>query len=100
MGCGHSLGGTVMHELAYRLQNNASYSFTRVDVFNPGASIFHRMYTPVSRTQFYSHRVVGDIVSYWYQSVGKTLEYEPKAEYNVHAMGHFLPNRHKTKLSL
>merc|ERR1719221_1093995 len=37
------------------------------------------MYTTLFKTQFYSHRVIGDVVSYCYKSVGKALEYEPKA---------------------
>ncbi|CAE8644121.1 unnamed protein product, partial [Polarella glacialis] len=41
-GCGHSLGGTVMHELACRFEEEPAYAFTTVD--------------------FYSHRVAGDLI--------------------------------------
>mmetsp|Transcript_120504 Transcript_120504/g.341490 ORF Transcript_120504/g.341490 Transcript_120504/m.341490 type:complete len:327 (-) Transcript_120504:84-1064(-) len=93
VGCGHSLGGSVMHELAYRLESEDRFAFTRVDVFNPGSSPLRRQYTTLNKTEFYSHRVVGDIVSYSYQSVGKSLVYAPQTGYSVHSMGHFLPPR-------
>ncbi|CAE8615345.1 unnamed protein product [Polarella glacialis] len=51
-GCGHSLGGTVMHELACRFEEEPAYAFTTVDVFNAG---------------FYSHRVAGDLVSCFHE---------------------------------
>merc|ERR1712226_187282 len=32
-GCGHSLGGTVMHELAQMMEKTPALAFKRVDVF-------------------------------------------------------------------
>lgn len=92
-GCGHSLGGVVMHELAYSLGDQREYAFTRVDVFNAGGSPFGRSQTPLADTEFLSHRVVGDLVSYFYQPLGRTVLYEPDPEHSVHLMGHFLPRK-------
>jgi len=94
-GCGHSLGGTIMHELAYSLGDEPKYAFTRVDVFNAGGSPFRQSQTPLLTTEFFSHRVVGDLVSYFYEAGGRTVLYNADPEHNIHLMGHFLPPKGK-----
>merc|ERR1712039_10772 len=56
-GCGHSLGGSVMHEIACSLEKEAKYAFARVDVFNPGGSPFQRRADPLTLTKFFAHCV-------------------------------------------
>jgi hypothetical protein len=95
-GCGHSLGGSVMHELAYVFEKRPEYRFTRVDVFNAGASPFQRRNSALKHTVLMSHRVTGDLVSYFYDPPGGgTIEHKERPQFGgAHWMGHFLPRRH------
>lgn len=99
-GCGHSLGGSIMHELAYKMEREPEYAFERVDVFNAGGSPLRRTYTGLRRTQFNSHRVKGDIVSAFYGSIGNDKEYTPHPDHNSHAMATFLPPRQKSLVEM
>ncbi|CAK0882928.1 unnamed protein product [Prorocentrum cordatum] len=94
-GCGHSLGGSVMHELAYVFEKSPRYRFTRVDVFNAGGSPLQRRNAALKHTVFLSHRVTGDLVSYFYDPPGGgTIEHKERPQFGgAHWMGHFLPRR-------
>lgn len=99
-GCGHSLGGSIMHELAYNLEKEPDYAFVRVDVFNAGGSPLRRRYTALNRTEFNSHRVVGDLVSLFYEPPGgKTIEHDRVPNIDAHRLVHFLPIRRVRVLS-
>jgi len=99
-GCGHSLGGSIMHELAYNLEKESDYAFVRVDVFNAGGSPLRRRYTALNRTEFNSHRVVGDLVSLFYEPPGgKTIEHDRVPNIDAHRLVHFLPIRRARALS-
>lgn len=91
-GCGHSLGGTVMTELAHFLEDQQGYAFDRVDVFNTGASPLARGYTNLKRTEFNAHRVQGDLVSKFFRT-GTVLEHPARPEFCSHSLQHFLPEK-------
>jgi len=102
-GCGHSLGGTVMHEMAYRLEREPDYAFQRVDVFNAGGSPLRRRYTALSRTEFNAHRVAGDPLSSFYVPPGGNSrednllhERRPGAANGAHGLENFLPMPRRT----
>lgn len=94
-GCGHSLGGAVMHELAYLFETHPNCRFTRVDVFNAGGSPLQRRYSALRHTVLMSHRVTGDLVSYFYEPPGGgTIDHKVRPQCGgAHWMGHFLPRR-------
>lgn len=91
-GCGHSLGGTVMTELAHILENDELFKFTRVDVFNTGGSPLSRGYVGLSKTVFFAHRVPGDWVSRFFHVPG-IQEHPQRPEHCSHSLHHFLPER-------
>lgn len=99
-GCGHSLGGTVMHELAYTLEGDTELSFVRVDVFNAGGSPLRRRYTALDQTLFFSHRVDGDFVSRWYEPPGgQNLDYKGRRGQGAHFLTNFLPRRRASTIA-
>lgn len=99
-GCGHSLGGTVMHELACSVEIEPLLAFERVDVFNAGGSPFRRGFSALDRTEFNAHRVAGDLVSYFYRPPGgmsgtrggRVIQHTKKPDLFAHGLGHFLPD--------
>lgn len=99
-GCGHSLGGTVMHELTCCLEQDSIYAFKRVDVFNAGGSPFRPKGSALTHTEFYSHRVAGDLVSFFYEPPKSpagdrgNVEHVEKPQIWSHGLGHFLPKKH------
>lgn len=97
-GCGHSLGGAIMHELAYRMEKDPALAFVRVDVFNAGGSPLKRRYTALSRTEFNAHRVQGDLVSAWYEppTLSRKIQHVQRTSIGAHGLGHFLPRQRKT----
>lgn len=106
-GCGHSLGGSIMHDLAHGLEDEPELRFERVDVFNAGGSPFRKNYSALSYTEFNAHRVAGDIVSYFYQPPGctdaggnsrggRTIQHDLDPKFMAHGLGHFLPKRRST----
>lgn len=92
-GCGHSLGGTVMTELAHLVECQGDFAFHRVDVFNTGGSPISRGYTNLKVTQFRSHRVQGDLVSRFFRGPGELCEHPQRPEFCSHSLQHFLPER-------
>jgi len=92
-GSGHSLGGAVMHEVASQLEKDPKYAFSRVDVFNSAGSPLQRMRSMLENTRFYSHRVKGDLVSFFYCPPGESIEHQRKPQFGAHGLGHFLPSR-------
>jgi len=95
-GCGHSLGGTVMTEMAHLVEDDAALAFERVDVFNTGGSPLGWSYCGFKATQYYSHRIVGDIISRYFSSPGNAHEYSGRPEFCSHSLQHFLPERTQT----
>jgi len=100
-GCGHSLGGSVLHELACSLEQEPAYAFDRIDVFNAGGSPLQPTTSALRRTAFFSHRTEGDLVSLFYKPPGGidngssrvVLHQVDPMSGSVHRMGHFLPRR-------
>merc|ERR1740138_995967 len=94
--CGHSLGGTIVSEMARMLDKHSAYAFTRVDIFNPGGSPLQDAYPQCRQTDVKVHRVPGDVFSAFYDARADIRTYEKKPAFYTHAMGHFLPetNRH------
>lgn len=90
-GCGHSLGGTVMTELAHLLEDLPEFAFERVDVFNTGGSPLALGYSTLKVTQYNAHRVQGDIVSKYFKAPGKVHEHPAREELCAHSLQHFLP---------
>lgn len=106
-GCGHSLGGTVMHEMAYRLERDPEFAFHRVDVFNAGGSPLRRRYTALSFTEFNAHRVAGDALSSFYVPPGGSsrddVEHHERvagARNGAHGLGNFLPAPRRTVIDV
>lgn len=103
-GCGHSLGGTIMHDLAHGVEDEPELRFERVDVFNAGGSPLRKNYSALNHTEFNAHRVAGDIVSYFYQPPGaggnsrggRTIQHDLDPKFMAHGLGHFLPKRRST----
>jgi len=103
-GCGHSLGGSIMHDLAHGVEEEPELRFDRVDVFNAGGSPFRKNYSALNYTEFNAHRVAGDIVSYFYQPPGaggnsrggRTIQHDLDPKFMAHGLGHFLPKRRST----
>mmetsp|Transcript_81674 Transcript_81674/g.263606 ORF Transcript_81674/g.263606 Transcript_81674/m.263606 type:complete len:269 (-) Transcript_81674:177-983(-) len=92
-GSGHSLGGTVMTELAHLVEEQPDLAFHRVDVFNTGGSPLARSYSGLKVTEYNSHRVQGDLVSRYFRAPGRTLEHPQRPEYHPHSLQQFLPDR-------
>jgi len=98
-GCGHSLGGTIMHHLACKMSREEALAFRRVDVFNAGGSPMRMSRSrSLPWTRYYSHRVRGDLVSLFYRppaSHRKSVEIQHpgKPDLAPHRLGHFLPPR-------
>jgi hypothetical protein len=102
-GCGHSLGGTIMHELACTVENDPELVFQRVDVFNAGGSPFKRGFKELVHTEFNAHRTGGDLVSFFYRPPGsgitrggRVIQHPTDPRYHAHRLGHFLPPRRTT----
>lgn len=98
-GCGHSLGGTVMTELAHLVEGRPEFAFQRVDVFNTGGSPIAFGYNDLKVTKFRSHRVQGDLVSRFFRGPGERYEHPRRPEYCSHSLEHFLPDKMPGPLS-
>eukprot|EP00927_Polykrikos_kofoidii_P012947 TRINITY_DN1563_c0_g1_i2.p1 TRINITY_DN1563_c0_g1~~TRINITY_DN1563_c0_g1_i2.p1 ORF type:complete len:334 (-),score=52.07 TRINITY_DN1563_c0_g1_i2:74-1075(-) len=92
-GSGHSLGGNVLQELAKRVEEDPTYGFTRVDLFNIGGSPLQSCLTPLHKTEFNVHRVPGDPISSWHRSSTRRVTVKKKPDFHPHSLGHFLPPR-------
>lgn len=98
-GCGHSLGGSVLHELACRVGKDPSLAFTRVDVFNAGGSPLQQPAVALWRTRFFAHCVEGDMVSLFYEPPGgngcgaQVIVHKEDPRFGKHRMGNFLPRQ-------
>jgi len=93
-GCGHSLGGTVITELACLLEHSKEFAFDRVDVFNTAGSPISRGYrkaTGLDFTEHHAHRVRGDLVSLFFRMPGTVHEHPARPEFCTHSLKHFLP---------
>lgn len=104
-GCGHSLGGAVLHELVC-WETDTSLALTRVDVFNPAGSPLKVQSSVLGHTRFLSHTVPGDLVSRFYVPPGRKddadtsgkvvhdpekVVHERDPRFGPHRLGHFLP---------
>lgn len=98
-GCGHSLGATVIEWLALWAEaENGRRAFQRVDLFNPGSSPLRRLLptrncgVPLAETDVQTHRVPGDLVSWFHKTVGQKHVHPRLPQLSAHALGHFLPS--------
>mmetsp|Transcript_38541 Transcript_38541/g.86669 ORF Transcript_38541/g.86669 Transcript_38541/m.86669 type:complete len:413 (-) Transcript_38541:56-1294(-) len=96
---GHSLGGNVVQQLAQTMEAEEDFRFTRVDIFNTGASPLRRCVVDIMHTDFRVHRVAGDWVSQYYDVhkiapsvVMTTLQPKEHLSDRPHNLGHFLPD--------
>mmetsp|Transcript_21934 Transcript_21934/g.51285 ORF Transcript_21934/g.51285 Transcript_21934/m.51285 type:complete len:407 (-) Transcript_21934:99-1319(-) len=98
-GSGHSLGGNVIQHLAESMEDDETYRFSRIDIFNSGASPLRpSAVSSRGHTDVYVHKVAGDWVSrYHLETTPKPSSvilttYQPKKHLgDRHALGHFLP---------
>jgi hypothetical protein len=94
-GTGHSLGGNIVEQLALSVEEETTYRFRRVDVFNTGASPLRQVPTKLTMTELHAHRVPGDWASMYHTPAGGKLHvHKPKTAFRSrHVLGHFLPEK-------
>jgi len=94
-GCGHSLGGSVLHGIANSVEKQPELAFTRVDVFAAKGSTPPRAAsrTALGRTEFRSHDAPGDLLSMLCDppQAGSDTVHERRLSTPVHPMYPLVP---------